>query len=392
MLESFVTWAEVDLDAIAHNVRAFCRHAGPAVDVFAVVKANAYGHGAVRVARAALEAGATRLAVHRAIEGVELRRAGIDAPVLVMGYTPPQAAELVVRWGLTPSLITFEFAQALSAAAAAGGVRAPVHLKIDTGMSRYGLLPDEVVDFARALTALPALELEGIFTHFATADAAELTHTRAQLAVFEGVLAALRQAGIEPPLAHACNSAAAMRLPEAHLNAIRPGIALYGMDPSSEWPPLFDLEPALTLKSRVSRVRDLPGGAGISYGRTYVTPGPERVALVPVGYGDGYHRILSNRSQVLIGGQRAPLRGRVCMDQFVVDVSAIPGVAQGDEVVLVGRQGKEHIRAEEVAGWAGTINYEVTTSLLPRVTRVYLRGGQVVAVDSLEGPAEESGQ
>lgn len=384
MLDSFVTWAEVDLDAIAHNVRAFQSHAGPDVEVFAVVKANAYGHGAAPVARAALESGATRLAVHRAIEGVQLRRAGLVAPVLVMGYTPPAAAAQVVEWRLTPSLITMAFAQALSDVSLAAGVRTPVHLKIDTGMNRYGLQPQEVVDFARALIELPGIALEGIFTHFATADSADQTHLRSQLKDFEAVLASLHQAGIAPPLVHACNSAASMRLPEGHFNAIRPGISLYGMDPSAEWPPVFPLQPALTLKSRVSRVRDLPSGAGISYGRTYVTGQPERAALVSVGYGDGYHRILSNRSQVLVGGRRAPLRGRVCMDQFVVDVTGIPNVRQDDEVVLVGRQGDEQIRAEEVAAWCGTINYEVTTGLLPRVTRVYLRGGAVVAVDSLD--------
>lgn len=385
MLDSLVAWAEIDLDAIAHNVRAFQAHAGPNVEIFAVVKANAYGHGAVPVSRAALAAGATRLAVHRATEGVQLRRAGLDAPVLVMGYTPPAAAALVVKWGLTPSLITSEFAQALSAVSVAAGVCTPVHLKIDTGMNRYGLQPQEAVEFARALTALPGITLEGVFTHFATADSADQTHLRAQLKVFEGVLSSLHQAGINPPLVHACNSAAAMCLPEAHFNAIRPGISLYGMDPSTEWEPVFPLQPALALKSRVSRVRDLPAGAGISYGRTYVTGRPERVALVSVGYGDGYHRMLSNRSQVLIGGRRAPLRGRVCMDQFVVDVSAIAGVKQDDEVVLIGRQGGQQIRAEEVAGWCGTINYEVTTALLPRVTRVYLRGGEVVEIDSLNG-------
>ncbi len=375
-IHPYLTWAEIDLDAIAHNVRAFKRHVGGRVEVYAVVKANAYGHGAVPVARTALEAGATRLAVHRAVEGIELRRAGLDAPILLMGYTSPAGAEQVVRWRLTPSLITVEFAQALSAQATATGLVVPVHVKVDTGMSRYGLLPDEVVPFVQALQALPGLRLEGLFTHFATADAADQTHVRRQLAVFQDVLAALRAAGITVPQVHAANSAATMRLPEAHFDAVRIGIAMYGLDPSDEWPPVFEIRPALALKSRVSRVRELPAGAGISYGRTFVTAAPTTVALVPVGYGDGYHRILSNRGSVLIHGQRAPIRGRVCMDQFVVEVSHIPGVQQDDEVVLVGRQGDACIRAEEVARLAETINYEVTTSLLPRVTRIYLKDGQ----------------
>lgn len=381
----FLTWAEIDLDAIAHNVAAFKRHVGPRVEIFAVVKANAYGHGAVPVARAALEAGATRLAVHRLTEGIELRRAGLDAAILLMGYTPPAGAEAVVRWRLTPSLITAEFAQALSAQAMAAGTVIPMHIKVDTGMSRYGLMPEEVVPFARSLLALPGVRLEGIFTHFATADAADQTHVRRQLAVFNDVRAALREAGITVPLAHAANSAATMRLPESHLDAVRIGIAMYGLDPSDEWPPVFEIRPALTLKSRVSRVRELPPGAGISYGRTYVTSAPTTVALVPAGYGDGYHRILSNQGSVLIRGQRAPIRGRVCMDQFVVDVTGIPGVAQEDEVVLVGRQGEACIRAEEVARLAGTINYEVTTSLLPRAARFYLRGGRIIAQTDPQG-------
>ncbi len=376
-LQSALTWAEIDLDAIAYNVAAFKRHVGEKVEVFAVVKANAYGHGAAPVARAALAAGATRLAVHRAIEGIELRQAGIEAPILLLGYTPPAGAADVVRWRLTPSLMTPEFAQALAACAEAAGVTVPAHIKVDTGMSRYGLLPAEVAEFARSLQALPGIRIEGLFTHFATADAADQTHVREQLTVFREVLSGLRNAGIPIPLAHTANSAATMRLPEAHFDAVRVGIAMYGLDPSDEWPPVFEIRPALTLKSRVSRVRELPAGAGISYGRTFVTAVPARVALVPVGYGDGYHRILSNLGSVLVCGRRAPIRGRVCMDQFVVDISDIGGVRQDDEVVLIGRQEKEHIRAEEVARLAGTINYEVTTSLLPRVARAYLRSGQI---------------
>jgi alanine racemase len=371
MLEGVVTWAEIDLEAIAGNVRAIKKHVGDNVEVMAVVKANAYGHGAAPVARAALAAGATRLAVHRAIEGIELRQAGIEAPILVMGYTPPDGAELVASWRLTPSMITREFAQALSMRARALGLVIPVHIKVDTGMSRYGLMPVEVVDFLRSLDNLPGLQVEGLFTHFATADWADQTFALQQLAVFEEVIAAAQLAGYQIPLIHAANSAAAMRLPQAHFDAIRLGIAMYGMHPSAEWPPVFEIQPALTLKSKVSRVRLLPAGSGVSYGLTFVTKAPTLAALVPAGYGDGYHRILSNKGSVLIRGRRAPILGQICMDQFVVDVSHIPGVQQDDEVVLVGAQGQECIRAEEVAALAGTINYEVTTSLLPRVVRVY---------------------
>ena len=383
LLGGIVTWAEIDLDAIAFNVQAFKRHIGERVKLIAVVKANAYGHGALPVARAALAAGAEMLAVHRAIEGAELRQAGIKAPILIMGYTPPDGADLVVQHQLTPSLITYEFVRALSSRAGALGARVPVDIKIDTGMSRYGLMPEEVLDFLRGLAGLPGLRLEGLFTHFATADWADLTFVRQQLETFNQVRRATQQAGFDFPLVHAANSAATMKLPEAHFDAVRPGIAMYGLDPSGEWPPVFEIRPALTLKSKVSRVRTLPAGAGVSYSRTYITSQPTLAALVPVGYGDGYHRLLSNQGQVLIRGRRARLIGRVCMDQFVVDASDIPDVQQDDEVVLVGRQGREQIRAEEVAALAGTINYEVTTSLLPRVAWAYLRGGEIVQVNSL---------
>ncbi|MHB8932158.1 MAG: alanine racemase, partial [Bellilinea sp.] len=366
-INSFVSWAEVDLEAIRRNVRSFQKHVGGTVQVMAVVKANAYGHGAVPVAKAALEAGATRLAVHRLTEGIELRQAGISAPILVFGYTPPAGAGEFVMWHLTPSMITIEFAQALSAQAAAQGQVVPFHVKVDTGMNRFGLLPEEVVPFLAAVNIMPALRPEGLFTHFATADSLDQTWVNQQIKVFDQVIASVKNAGIDIPIVHAANSAAAMKLPQAHYNAIRPGIAMYGMNPSSEWEPVFELFPALTLKSRVSRVRELPVGAGVSYGRTFVTSRPTIASLVTVGYGDGYHRILSNKGSVLVHGQRAPIIGRVCMDQFVIDVTDIPDVQQDDEIVLVGRQGNERISAEEVGRLAGTINYEVTTGLLPRV-------------------------
>ena len=370
-LDGVVTWAEIDLEAIRQNVRSFKHHVGDAVQIFAVVKANAYGHGAVPVAKAALEAGASRLAVHRLTEGIELRQAGLNAPILVMGYTPPAGAQAMVEWNLTPSCITPEFAQALSAQASAQNKVMPLHVKVDTGMSRYGLFPAEVLPFLTAITQLPGIKLEGLFTHFATADSNDQTWVRQQIATFDQVIASIRNVGMDIPIIHAANSATTMKLPQAHYNAVRPGISMYGMNPSSDWQPVFELHPALTLKSTVSRVRELPAGAGVSYGRTFVTSRPTMAALVPVGYGDGYHRILTNKGIVLIRGQRAPIIGRVCMDQFVVDVTGIPGVQQDDEVVLVGRQGEERISAEEVGRLAGSINYEVTTGLLPRVVRKY---------------------
>lgn len=377
-LDDILTWAEIDLDAIAFNAAGLKARAGGKAELMVTVKANGYGHGAVPVARAALEGGATRLAVHRALEGVQLRQAGITAPILVMGYTLPAASERVVRWSLTPTVNSEVQAEALSAAAVAAGKPLPIHVKVDTGMGRYGLLPDEVLDFVRFLSELPGLALEGLYTHHAVADLADKTFTRHQFSIYSDVVKQLEAAGFDFALKHVSNSATTLDLPEVALDMLRCGIALYGLCPSDEVEPVIPLRPALTLKSRVARVRTLPTGASISYGRTYITERPTRVALVPVGYGDGYHRILSNRGAVLIHGQRAPIVGRVCMDQFVVDVSHIPAVQLHDEVVLIGRQGEGHIPAEEVARWAETINYEVTTSLLPRVVRVYLKGGREV--------------
>ncbi|MEW5961661.1 MAG: alanine racemase [Chloroflexota bacterium] len=366
-------WAEIDLGAIRHNVKAVKAHLGPQVGVMAVVKANAYGHGAEPVARAALLAGADWLAVNRVEEGVALRQAGVRARILVLGYCLPTQAAIVVKYNLTPAVTTLAAASALADQAGPGARPFPVHLKIDTGMGRFGLLPEEVVDFARALQELPALLLEGIFSHLATADEADPTFSRQQLRVYQEVLAALETAGIRIPLKHLANSAAAMVLPQAHYNLVRLGIAMYGLPPSQgvNWP--VTLRPAMTLKTRLVRLRLLPAGAAVGYGRTYIAPAPTAIALAPVGYGDGYPRLCSNRGAMLVRGKRAPIAGRVSMDQTSLDVSGIEGVTLHDEVVVLGRQGEAEITATEVAGWAETINYEIVTGLAARVPRIYVR-------------------
>ncbi len=373
----WLTWAEVDLDAIAENTRAMKRWVGDGVEIIAVVKANAYGHGAVPVARTALAAGASRLAVHRLHEGIALRRAGIEAPILVMAPLLPAEAPEVVRWRLTPTLSLPEAARALDAAARATGRPIPVHVEVDTGMGRAGISPEEALPFIRALQEMEGLVLEGLYTHFATADESDPAFAMRQLRRFEAVIAALEAGGIRVPLRHAANSAAAMRFRSAHFEAVRPGLALYGMRPSPEWEPPFPLRPALTLKSRVVRVWTLAPGESVGYGRTFIADRESRMALVPIGYGDGYLRSLSNRGAVLIRGQRAPVRGRVSMDQIVVEVTGIPDVAVGEEVVILGRQGEAEIRAEDLAAWAGTIHYEITTLISPRVPRIYRSGGRI---------------
>lgn len=381
--EPFLTYALVDLDAIADNVRAVLRHTGPDVQTFAVVKANAYGHGAVPVARAALAAGAHRLAVARVGEAVQLRQAGVDAPILVFTYTLPAEAGRIVAHGLTAAIASVEGARALSAQAGALGRTATAHVKVDTGMGRYGLLPDEVLPFLEAVSGLPDLRLEGVMTHFAVADEADKTYTREQFARFRAVLETTRAAGHTFALRHCANSAAVIDLPETHLDAVRPGVMLYGLYPSGDVSHDMALRPAMELHSHAARVKTLPPGSSISYGRTHITDRPTRVVLVPAGYGDGVHRLLSNRGAVLIRGQRAPIIGLVCMDQLMVDATAVDGAARDDPIVLFGEQGGASIPAEEVAGWAETINYEVVTAIAARVSRVYLRAGRVVEVARL---------
>lgn len=360
------TWLRVDLDAIAANVRLLRAAAG--VPLMAVLKGDAYGHGAVRVARAALGAGADALAVATLGEGRALRAQDIAAPILVLGYTPPWQADEAVRLGLTCTLFDDDGAQALSAAAVAQGRRAAVHVKVDTGMGRLGLPVAEVGPFLARLRELPGLELAGIYTHFASADAADLASAEAQLARFLGLLRALEAAGLRPPVAHAANSAATLRMPAARLDMVRPGIACYGLAPSPDAPLPPGFRPALSFHSEVAQVKAHPAGAPISYGGTFVTARPSRIATIPVGYADGLRRSPPWR-EVLVRGRRAPIVGRICMDYAMVDVTAIEGVRRGDAVVLIGSQGAERIEADEVAGWLGTLSYEVITGILPRVPR-----------------------
>jgi alanine racemase len=363
------TWLEVDLEAIAHNVRRVAEIVGPEVGVLAVLKADGYGHGSIRVARTALNNGACYLGVASINEGALLRHTGISAPILVLGFTPAwQARELVLN-GLSATVFNLDVPQALSQAGRELNRRVAVHVKVDTGMGRLGLLPDEVVPFVHSLKALPQLTLEGIFTHFSVADS-DPDYTRWQIHRFRQVLGALREAGIEIPLAHAANSAAILSLPESHFRMVRLGLAMYGLHPSPQvhCPP--DFRPALAFKTQVAQVKTLPPGSYVSYGNTYQTGGEQRIAVIPVGYADGFRRAPRHWGEVLVRGRRAPIVGRVCMDQTMIDVTAIPEVRQGDEVVLIGEQGQERITAEDVAQRLGTINYEVVSEILARVPRV----------------------
>ncbi|MFN2544213.1 MAG: alanine racemase [Actinomycetota bacterium] len=355
------TIVEVDLEAIRHNVRTL--KPGSA-ELMAVVKADGYGHGAVNVARAALAAGATWLGVALVEEGVALRDGGLDAPILVLSEFPPGSEKDALAAGLTPTVYTDRAVQAVAEAARSLDTTAGVHVKVDTGMHRVGLHPPgDAPDFvARAVAA--GCRIDAVWTHFARAEEDEAT-TRAQLALFQEVLDGL---GERPRLVHAANSAAAILYPETHFDLVRVGIALYGLDPGGGLGRRAGLRPALTWRSEVSAVRQLPAGEPVSYGHRYRLGDACTVATVPVGYADGYRRALSSRADVLIGGRRRRVAGTVTMDQIVVDCGQ-DHVAAGDEVVLIGRQGEEEITADELAGLCDTINYEITCGLGPRVPR-----------------------
>ncbi len=360
-----LTWVDVDLHALRHNFRQLQTLTG--TRVAPVIKANAYGHGAVAVARAITAAGADYLCVARAEEALALREAGIGCEILVLGYTPPETAAEAVAQSLTLAVFDADSITAYAAAARAVGRKARLHLKLDTGMTRLGALPADAPALAARILSDPDLELDGLFQHFAASDSRDKTSARLQLARFNEVLAALPR---RPRLVHACNSAGALTLPEAHFDLVRTGIVFYGLSPSDDVPAPVSFRPALSWKARVTLVKTVPAGTGVSYDHQYVTTTTETLAIVPVGYADGFRRKL-NVNEVLIGGRRAPVRGRVCMDQVIVGVSDIPNVHVGDEVVVLGKQGAEALTAEDLARRWGTNNYDVTSGILARVTRHY---------------------
>jgi Alr-MurF fusion protein len=367
------TWVEIDLSAIANNTRQIQSLVEPGVSILASLKADAYGHGALKVARTVLHNGASMLGVATVSEAAPLREAGIHAPILVFGYVPHWQMREAVHLGLTITLYSIESAQALSRAAQALRQTVRVHVKVDTGMGRLGIRAEhiaEVLKLIHGIIHLRGLELEGIFTHFAMADTHDQTHARMQLTRFQGILQVIEEEHIRPPLVHAANSAAILSLPESHFDMVRPGIALYGLDPSPEVRLPVGFRPALSFKTQVAQVKVIPEGESISYGCSYTTDRPTCVAILPVGYADGFRRGPTNWGSVLVHGQEAPLLGRVCMDQCIVDVSHISQVRVGDEVVLIGRQGEVSLTAEQVAQRLGTINYEVVSEILARVPRV----------------------
>ena len=370
------TRVKIDLDVIQRNFDAVREKAG--VPVMAVVKADAYGHGAVQVARL-LQDKCAFFGVSSIHEALELRQAGLTTPILILGHTPIPAFPTAVCQSIRPTIYDYDAAQALSRAACEAGVTAPFHFAVDTGMSRIGFqVTEEDADCCAAIARLPGLKAEGIFSHFATADCADLTRAKAQAELFDRFVAMLKERGLEIPIRHLDNSAGLMNFPE-HYEMVRSGIVTYGMYPSEEVSPdLLPLEPALQWLSRVTHVKTLPAGREISYGGAYVTTRPTVVATIPVGYADGYRRSLSGKFYVLIRGKRAPILGRICMDQMMVDVTHIPGVTVNDRVVLVGKFDEEQITMESIAAAADSFNYEFVCGISRRVPRLYCREGKTI--------------
>lgn len=374
---------QVDLAAFGQNVRTLKRMIPTHTRFCAVVKANAYGHGGIECAKTALDNGSCFLAVARISEAVAMRDAGITAPILLLGEALPEQVSFLAAHGIRASVADIQTARALSAAAERLNTTLKVHIKLDTGMGRLGFLHSGVVTpksgeadgirQAGNIANLKGLGVEGAYTHFAKADVIDKTHARGQLARFNEMIAMLADMGIRPEIRHAANSAALLELPEAHFDMVRPGIAMYGMAPSHELDiTQHKLLPVMSITAKVIYVKAVPENFTISYGCTHVTAAPTVIATVPIGYADGYSRLLSNRGQMLVKGKKAPITGRVTMDFTMIDVGDIPGVNPGDDVTILGTQGNERITADDIADLTGTINYEVTTGLTGRMPVSYL--------------------
>jgi alanine racemase len=353
----------IDLTALEHNYRNLRRLCGPQVKLLGVVKADAYGHGLVPVARKLVAAGADYLGVGSLQEGQTLRRAGLALPLLLLLGILPDEAESAVGAHLEVSLFRKDVAQAVEAAASAQGKKARVHLKVDTGMGRLGLLPQDVLPFLEEIKHYRHLEVQGLISHLAVAEIEDKTYTHRQLREFTALLGEARLRGWKLPLSHIANSAALWEMQEAHFALVRPGIMLYGSPPAPRRPPPVELRPVMSLATQVLQLKRLPPEASVSYGCTYTTADLCDLAILPAGYCNGYPRLLSNQGEVLIRGRRAPIRGRVCMNLTMVEVTHISGVGEGDRVVLLGADGGDRLTADDLAAWAQTISYEIYCAL-----------------------------
>jgi alanine racemase len=382
------TWVEVDLDRFVANLRAIRALIGPEREVLLVVKADAYGHGAVEMAQAAEEEGVAHLGVATLHEGIQLRQSGRTLPIVVLSPLLPSEIAEAVQHGLDPTVCDLAFAHALSGAAVAARTPLRFHVEVDTGMGRIGVREGDAEEFLAAVTALPGLRLASLYTHFPDADAEDLSFARGQAARFAALLDRLAARGIRAPRVHASNSAATLNLPEARFDAVRVGLIAYGHRPSRADAALA-LAPVMSFKSRLVQVRTLPAGVPVSYARTFVTERETRIGVVPVGYGHGYSWLMSNRGRMLVHGRACPILGRVTMDLTMVDLAAVPGAVVGDEVVLFGEQEGAFLPIEEVARGSETLPYEIMCTIGKRVTRIYVREGRPVKLTSLVGEREE---
>ncbi len=363
------TRAVVNLGSISHNVAEIRKKIGSQRNLMAVVKADGYGHGAVQVSRAALRSGADWLGVAIPEEGQQLREAGIDVPILVVGLIQPEEAYKAVKFRLAQAVASVELLEALDYEAGKASTSVNVHVKVDTGMGRIGIKPEDAISFVRKVKTFKNLNLEGVFSHLSSADEKDKSFSVHQIQLFEGVIRELHSAGIEVPKKHIANSAAVLDLPQSYYDMVRPGIMIYGLYPSKDVSRSIELKAAMTFKTKVVAIKKVPPGTPISYGRTFVTRKTTKVATLPVGYADGYNRLLSNRGEVVVKGQRVPVIGSVCMDMCMVDVSSIEDVQIGDEVILFG----EGLHVDELAAKLGTINYEVVCAVSKRVPRIYVQ-------------------
>ena len=376
-------WVEINLDHIAHNVREVVNRVGKMTEVMAAVKADAYGHGVFETVPTLLENGVSRLAVSMLDEAIQLRGIGVKVPILVLSYTDPIRAEEIVQYNITQTVFSHDLPKALSRAAVKLGKESRIHIKIDTGMTRVGFASGySAVKDVVEISKLPGVVIEGLFSHFSSADEAERDYTMLQYERFESIIQELNRIGILIPVKHIGNSGAILQYPNLDLDMVRPGIILYGLYPSDAVDKsVIDLKPAMSFKAKVVLVKEVESGVPVSYGRTFVTRRKSRIATIPIGYADGYSRFLSNRGRVLIHGHYAPVIGNISMDQCMVDVTDIPfEVKTGDEAVIFGSQGNKEISVDEVAKLQQTIHYEVVCLIGKRVPRVYLKEGKIVNI------------
>ncbi|WP_027625183.1 alanine racemase [Clostridium lundense] len=374
-------WAEIDLDNLAHNMEEI-RKVSKSKEIIAVVKADAYGHGALDIVPTLLSHGATRLAVAVVNEAFELRRGGIDCPIMVLGFTPDSLIDSILKYDIEQTIYSYDLAEKISNMAVEKDKIAKIHIALDTGMGRIGFTPDEKsLNDVYKISKLPNIMVEGLFSHFSTADEGDKTYTNMQFERFNWFYHKLQEKGVKINIRHIANSAAIIDLPETHLEGVRPGIILYGYYPSGQvLKDKIDLKPVMTLKTNVVHVKEMNEGQYVSYGRAFHTERNSVIATLPVGYADGYTRLLFNKVKVIVNGKFAPVIGKICMDQCMIDVTDIGEVKVGDEVILMGEYNNLKITADEIAKLLGTINYEITCMVSKRVPRVYIKDKEIIKI------------